>query len=283
MSIWDDIAKAAGHLAVGVVDAVQDLAMDPLSGSMKAELIILARKAQGKKAPPGNGPSRGALRSRGLVEPLGHALTRRGWNWYKLLEANGDVADFLRANDIDPWKDFHSSESRSAKGSSGNPPMKPSIARQQAKPSKAKPISQKSYFRWLYRCLLRMREFESCQGLLAGEHSVWTIIVEEELRALESLKPLLDMDDIHKSKGMCLVRDDLAAQARPVIRTLNFDFTSILEGMPGSPKIGVRSITSTSREITYYPIISESSAISFRHVCSVELSSRLQRILPSLR
>lgn len=49
MSIWDSITQVAGYIAVGVADAFQDLTMDPMSGSMKAELIILARKAQGKK------------------------------------------------------------------------------------------------------------------------------------------------------------------------------------------------------------------------------------------
>ena len=40
-----------------------------------------------------------------------------------------------------------------------------------------------------------MKAFDEEQELLPGELSAWTIIVEEELLALESLKPLLDMDD----------------------------------------------------------------------------------------
>lgn len=101
MSIWENISKVAEHLVVGAIDAFQDLAMDPLSGSMKAEVIILARKSQGKPAPRGNGPSRSALRRRGLVEPYGDLLTRRGWNWYKTLELDGDVDRLLLANNIE--------------------------------------------------------------------------------------------------------------------------------------------------------------------------------------
>ena len=144
MSIWDSISKAAGYIAVGLVDAFQDLTMDPISGSMKAELIILARKSQGKTAPRGNGPSRAALRRRGLVEQYGDALTRRGWRWYKSLEADGGVADFLHANDINPWDNDHPAEFHPRESPSANTTRAHRSAKQQAKPSKAKPISQKS-------------------------------------------------------------------------------------------------------------------------------------------
>jgi hypothetical protein len=283
MSIWDDIANVAGHVVVGVVDAVQDLAMDPVSGSMKAELIVLARSSQGKKAPRGNGPSRAALRRRGLVEPYGDALTRRGWNWYKSLEADGDVADFLRANGIDPWEDEFASELRSA----GSPPVNSFPTRhdtnRQEKASKAKLVSQKSYYRWLYECLLRMRAFDVEQELLPGELSAWTIIVEEELLALESLKPLLDMDDIRKSKELSTVRNELAAQARPALKTLSFDFEKTLDGMPGARKTGIRGKNRADSQSTAYPILNESVAIEFRQLCSHKLRLRLQRALPSLR
>ncbi|MCX5969642.1 MAG: hypothetical protein NTV57_18815 [Cyanobacteria bacterium] len=283
MSIWDNIANAAGHLVVGVVDAVQDLAMDPVSGSMKAELIILARKSQRKKAPRGNGPSRAALRRRGLVEPCGDTLTRRGWNWYKSLEADGDVASFLRANDIDPWKDDLPSESPPAESSPADVPGDRYSSKQKARPSKAKLVSQKSYYRWLHGCLLRMKGFEAEQSLLPGEHSVWTIIAEEELLALESLNPLLDMDDIRKSKELAAVREALAAQALPVLKMLSFDFAGALDGMPGARKTGIRACKAGDPEYTYYPIISERDAATFRRLCSHELQSQLQQVLPSLR
>jgi hypothetical protein len=283
MSIWDNIANMAGHLVVGVVDAVQDLAMDPVSGSMKAELIILARKSQGKKAPRGNGPSRAALRRRGLVEPYGDALTRRGWNWFKSLEADGDVADFLEANDINPWEDDFPPESHSAESSPANVHEACPSTKQKAKPTKGKLVTQKSYYRWLYECLLRMRAFEAEQMLLAGEQSAWTILVEEELLALESLRPLLDMDDIRKAKDLAVVRVTLAGQTMPVQKMLRFDFAGVLEGMPGAPKTGIRSSKPDDCENLAYPVLNESEAIRFRQLCSEQLRSHLKRILPSLR
>jgi hypothetical protein len=283
MSIWDDIAKAAGHLMVGVVDAVQDLAMDPISGSMKGELIIVARKSQGKKAPRSNGSSRAALRRRGLVEPYVNALTRRGWNWYKSLEADGDVADFLRANDIDPWEDDFPPESHSAKRAPTDVPVAGSSVTQKARASKARPVSQKSYYRWLYGCLLRMKEFEAEQALLPEEHSVWTILVEEELLALETLNPLLDMDDIRKAKELAEVRDTLAGQALPVLKVLKFDFVGALVGMPGARKTGIRACKSDDYESTAYPVLNESEGTRFREVCAEQLRSSLKRVLPSLR
>ena len=283
MSIWDGIANVAGHVVAGVIDAVQDLAMDPVSGSMKAELIILARKSQGKKAPRGNGPSRAALRRRGLVEPYGDALTRRGWNWYKSLEADGDVADFLRANGIDPWEDELASELRPTASPTVNSIPARQDTSQQEKTSKAKPVSQKSYYRWLYECRLRMKAFDERQELLPGELSAWTIIVEEELLALESLKPLLDIDDIRKSKELSAVRDELAAQARPAMKTLSFDFEKTLDGMPGARKTGIRGTNRADSQSTTYPILNEPVAIEFRQLCSGNLRSNLQRVLPSLR
>lgn len=102
MSIRENLLGIAGQFILGAVDIIQDLAMEPLSGSMRAELIILARKSQRKPAPSGSGPSRAALRRRGLVQAFGNALTDKGWRWYKRMEVNGDVDDFLCANNIDP-------------------------------------------------------------------------------------------------------------------------------------------------------------------------------------
>jgi hypothetical protein len=283
MSIWDGIANVAGHVVAGVIDAVQDLAMDPVSGSMKAELIVLARKSQGKKAPRGNGPSRAALRRRGLVEPYGDGLTRRGWNWYKSLEADGHVADFLRANGIDPWEDELASELRPTASPRVNSIPVHQDTSQQEKTSKAKPVSQKSYYRWLYECRLRMKAFDEEQELLPGELSAWTIIVEEELLALESLKPLLDMDDIRKSKELSAVRDELVAQARPAVKTLSFDFEKTLDRMPGARKTGIRGTNRADSENTAYPLLDECVAIEFRQLCSDKLRLNLQRALPSLR
>ncbi len=281
MSIWDNISKAAGYLAVGAIDAFQDLTMDPMSGSMKAELIILARKSQGKKAPRGNGPSRAALRRRGLVEEYGDSLTRRGWAWFKSLEADGDVADFLRANDIDPWEE----ECEMQPGSLEEPSVRLSDATARGKTegavSKAKPIPQKSYYRWLYGCLLQMKAFEAEQDILPGEHSAWTIIVEEELLALEELKPLLDMDDIRKAKGVALERESLAAQVNPLERVLRFDFAA-LDGMPGARNTGLRHGLSEDGGHSSYPLLKDCDVQPFRQLCSVRLRAELRRAIPSL-
>ncbi len=255
--------------------------MDPISGSMKAELIILARKAQGKTAPRGNGPSRAALRRRGLVEPYGDALTRRGWNWYKSFEADGDVADFLYANDIDPWQEEWKIDSSPLDDSSVHSSDGTGRGKSEAAASKAKSIPQKSYYRWLYGCLSRMKAFEAEQGILPGECSVWTIIVEEELLALESLKPLLDMDDIRKAKEVSLQREVLVVQALPAERVLDFDFEA-LDGMPGARKTGLRHGGPEDRAHASYPLIKECDAHPFRQLCSERLRAELARVLPSL-
>ncbi len=281
MSIWDNISKIAGHIAVGIVDSFQDLTMDPVSGSMKAELIILARKSQGKSAPRGNGSSRAALRRRGLVEPYGDALTRRGWNWYHLFESSGDVAAFLRANDIDPWQEERETHSGDLDESSGKPPDPTAKGKSEPSTSKAKPIPKKSYYRWLYGCLLRMKAFEAEQGILPGECSAWAIIVEEELLALEELTPLLDMDDIRKSKGISLVREALAEKAHPVERILKFDFVG-LDGMPGARNTGLRQDRAGDGWDASYPLLNEYDAKSFRQLCSDRLRAELIRVLPSL-
>lgn len=283
MSIWDSITQVAGYIAVGVADAFQDLTMDPISGSMKAELIILARKSQGKKAPRGNGPSRAALRRRGLVEQYGDALTRRGRAWYKSLEADGEVADFLLANNIDPWEACPPVESSSKEGSATSTPGDQHGSKQQARQSKGKPITQKSYYQWLYGCLLRMKAFDAEQALMPGEQSVWSIIVEEELLALESLNPLLDMDDIRKSKELAALRDALAAQALPILKMLNFNFAGALDGMPGARRTGIRACKAGDPECTCYSIIDEKDAAMFRRLCSHKFHSQLRQVLPSLR
>lgn len=281
MNIWDDISKMAGHIAIGVADSFQDLMMDPISGSMKAELIVLARKSQGKPAPRGNGPSRAALRRRGLVEPHGDALTRRGWNWYKSLESSGDVAAFLSANDINPWKEERAAQTYDTHESSARPSDATARGKPQIATSKAKSIPQKSYYRWLYGCLLRMRAFEAEQGIPPNECSAWTIIVEEELLALEELKPLLDMDDIRKAKQVALERETLAAQVDPAERVLKFDFAS-LDGMPGARKTGLKHIRPEDGEHAPYPLLKDCDAQFFRQLCSGRLRAELRRALPSL-
>lgn len=281
MSIWNDISKVAGQIAVGVFDSLQDLTMDPISGSMKAELIILARKSQGKSAPRGNGPSRAALRRRGLVEPYGDTLTRRGWNWYESFEDSGDVEAFLRANDINPWQEEGEMQPGAPEGSPFRRSDATTTGKSEGAASKAKPIPQKSYYRWLYGCLLRMKAFEAEQEIPPGEHSVWTIILEEELLALEELKPLLDMDDIRKAKGLALERESLIAQVRPHKRVLSFDFAA-LDGMPGAGKTGLRHGRSENGGHLPYPLLKECDAQSFRQLCSARLRAELRRSLPSL-
>ena len=128
-----------------------------------------------------------------------------------------------------------------------------------------------------------MKAFEAEQVHLPGEQSAWTIIVEEEILALESLNPLLDMDDIRKSKELAAVRDGLVAQAVPILKMLNFNFAGVLDGMPGARKTGIRACKPDDREYTCYPVINEGHAEGFRKLCSYQLRSQLQRVLPSLR
>lgn len=283
MSIWDSITQVAGYIAIGVADAFQDLTMDPISGSMKAELIILARKSQGKTAPRGNGPSRAALRRRGLVEQYGDTLTRRGWAWYKSLQADGDVAEFLAANDIDPWDDHLRGSSEACENPSANSSATSAPKKQEAKKSRTKTTSQKSYYRWLYGCLTRMKAFEGEEGVLPGEYSAWSIIVEEELLALEALEPLLDMDDIRRLRDLAGIREELANDARPISKVLSFDFAGALNSMPGFSKLGLRDSKSTSQPTTSYPILKECDAQTFRLICSSRLHLEIQRLLPQGR
>ena len=127
-----------------------------------------------------------------------------------------------------------------------------------------------------------MKAFEVEQALLPGEHSAWTIIVEEELLALEKSSPLLDMDDIRKAKELAAVRDTLACQALPALKMLSIDFATALEEMPGARKTGIRTCTPDDCGKSAYPVLSDSEAIRFRKLCSEQLPLNLQRFLPSL-
>jgi hypothetical protein len=50
MSIWASIPKVIIHPLAAVVDAAKHLAVDSVSASTKAELIILAGKSKGEMA-----------------------------------------------------------------------------------------------------------------------------------------------------------------------------------------------------------------------------------------
>ncbi|MEB3322311.1 MAG: hypothetical protein VKI81_05760 [Synechococcaceae cyanobacterium] len=92
-----------------------------------------------------------------------------------------------------------------------------------------KSLREKSYVRWLAFHLEAIRRSGIEDTLGEGEAGAWPILLEEELRALEELQPVLGLPDTLRARAFQPERERWAAEAGALGRNLRFDFGAALQ------------------------------------------------------
>jgi len=146
-----------------------------------------------------------------------------------------------------------------------------------------KTIQEKSHYRWLAFHLEAMRASAQEQGLAEGERGAWPILLEEELRLLEELQPVLGLPDTLKARDLVAVREELVAAAAAEGRTLAYDFNAPLEELKQRESSSWKPLRGEGNSDTSYPVLSAEAAAGFRARVATELGERMRASFPSLK
>ena len=147
-----------------------------------------------------------------------------------------------------------------------------------------KTIREKSHHRWLSFHLEAMKAAEPAMGLAEGEVGAWPILLEEELRALEELQPVLGLPDTLRSKEFFPVRERWAAEAGGLGRVLTYDFEAALEELRSREKTSWKSLRPEAGEAAgSYPVLPAAEAEAFRERVRAEVLELTRRTYPSLQ
>ena len=102
---------------------------------------------------------------------------------------------------------------------------------QSKKASVRKSIEEKSYYKWLKFYLDQINQFDE-SNVSSDLRSVWKIMLEEELKILNELKPVLGLPDTIKAKELSKIRSSLVESAikdyKAISNDKTFDFNIIL-------------------------------------------------------
>jgi hypothetical protein len=147
-----------------------------------------------------------------------------------------------------------------------------------------KTIREKSHHRWLSFHLEAMKAAEPAMGLDEGEQGAWPIVLEEELRALEELQPVLGLPDTLRSKEFFPVRERLASEAAGLGRILQHDFEAALEELRAREKTSWKPLRPEPGDAAgSYPVLPAAEAEAFRARARAELLELTRLTYPSLR
>ncbi len=155
------------------------------------------------------------------------------------------------------------------------------------KASVKKPIKEKSYYRWLSLYLDAMNRAEVKFHLKEGDHGVWPILLEEELRTLDYYQPVLGLPDTLKAKAFIPIREEIVSRGTAFSesnpQTFEFDFQSPLNDLTPDEKSKWRPLRDEkfSNE-TNYLVLEASKVEAFRKKVRLEIVKLIKETLPSL-
>lgn len=151
------------------------------------------------------------------------------------------------------------------------------------KASTRKSIREKSYYRWLRFHLEAMRAAEAAMTLSEGEVGVWPVMLEEEIRVLESCQPVLGLPDTIKARDLSQLRERWAEEAASVGRCLEFDFAAPLVALKQQQFSSWKPLREGGQgDDRLYPVIAGEALSSFRSRAAAELAERISSTFPSL-
>lgn len=146
-----------------------------------------------------------------------------------------------------------------------------------------KSLQEKSHYRWLAFYRDAMLAAEGSQGLAEGEQGAWAVLLEEELRLLDELQPVLGLPDTLKTRELVAVREQLVAEAPQGARAASFDFLTPLEVLRQQERTSWKPLRGDASADTSYPILEAGRVDDFRHRAADTLGTWMRSHLPSLQ
>ncbi len=150
-----------------------------------------------------------------------------------------------------------------------------------------KSIEEKSYYLWLNFYLTEMVSFDKSH-VDKNRESVWAIILEEEIKLLEDLKPVMGLPDTLKAKNLYKIRKMLIEKSLKKYNSINnkeiFDFDNLLNIFKDNKNKSWKSIVENDSESgSLYPIIEKRYSDDFRKDVKKEINVFMLENYPSLK
>ena len=158
---------------------------------------------------------------------------------------------------------------------------------QTTKISVRKTIEEKSYYLWLNFYLDEINIF-SKSNLPKNKCGVWTLLIEEEMKLLRELKPVMGLPDTLKAKNLFENRKELVNKAFREYDAENndkvFNFDEILNESENNVGKNWKSITEKDPEANKtFPIIDTKHIENFRSEIKKDLNLFMKENYPSLK
>ena len=150
-----------------------------------------------------------------------------------------------------------------------------------------KSIEEKSYYLWLNFYLTEMVSFDKSH-VDKNRESVWAIILEEEIKLLEDLKPVMGLPDTLKAKNLYKIRKMLIEKSLKKYNSINnkeiFDFDNLLNIFKDNKNKSWKSIVENDSESgSLYPTIEKRYSDDFRKDVKKEINVFMIENYPSLK
>ena len=158
---------------------------------------------------------------------------------------------------------------------------------QNKKISVKKNIDEKSYYLWLKFYLDEINIF-SKSNLPKKKYGVWTLLIEEEMKLLEQLQPVMGLPDTLKAKNLFQNRKELINKSFTEYGAENnekvFNFDEILNTSEKNVGKNWKSITEKDPEANKtFPIIDIKNIEDFRCEIKKDLNLFMKENYPSLK
>lgn len=158
---------------------------------------------------------------------------------------------------------------------------------QNKKASVKKSIEEKSYYLWLNFYLEEIKIFNE-SFLPKNKVSVWSLLIEEELKLLKELKPVMGLPDTLKAKNLFAIRKELINKAHSKYEAKDnekvFDFNEIFSKSEKEVSKSWKSITEKDPESNKkFSIIDSKNVEDFRSEVYQNLRIFMSENYPSLK
>ena len=158
---------------------------------------------------------------------------------------------------------------------------------QNKKASIKKSIEEKSYYLWLNFYLEEIKTFNE-SNLPKNKFSVWTLLIEEELKLLKELQPVMGLPDTLKAKNLFANRKELIKKAFEKYDAKNnnelFDFGEIFNKSEKDVSKSWKSIAEKDPEANEtFPIIDSKNLEGLRSEINHNLKLFMRENYPSLK
>ena len=158
---------------------------------------------------------------------------------------------------------------------------------QNKKASVKKSIEEKSYYLWLNFYLEEIKIFSE-SNVPKKQVSVWTLLIEEELKLLKELEPVMGLPDTLKAKNLFVNRKQIIEKAFKEYDAKNnnapFDFINIFNKSEKDVSKSWKSIIEKDPEANKtFPIVESNNVEDLRSEINEDLKSFMRENYPSLK